>query len=300
MGRGRSAGRWATSRGSCRLRSLLRFSPTPSCQRRARRGTLTAMSQPPRPPLIRPSGARPARGSSAPASSASVRRGGGAERGARGGSGSGPLAPRLRHSLRRFAVIWVLAALCLLPELVLSGADRGLWGSARWRPLAYGYGAFWAGLLHGWRPNFALQPVTMFFSYGWLHGGPGHLLGNMVTLAWLGPLVLARQGVVRFLVLWGAGMAGGAAMFGLLASSPAPMVGASGALFGLMGELTLWEMRSAPTRGLALRRGLAMAVLLAALNALVWISEGGRLAWEAHLGGFLAGFALIALWRARR
>lgn len=201
---------------------------------------------------------------------------------------------------RRVAVIWALVALCLLPELALSGADWGLWGSARWRPLAYQYGAFWAGLLHGWRPNFTLQPWSMFLSYGWLHGGPEHLLGNLATLAWLGPVVLARHGTARFLELWGASLIGGAAMFGLLSASPAPMVGASGALFGLMGELTLFEMRAAPTRALAWRRGLAMAVLLVALNALVWITQGGRLAWETHLGGYLTGFALAALWQERR
>ncbi|MFZ1482659.1 MAG: rhomboid family intramembrane serine protease [Paracoccaceae bacterium] len=196
-------------------------------------------------------------------------------------------------------VIWALLAFCLFPEILLLGADLGLWGSARWRPLAYQNGAFWAGLLHGWRPNYAAQPVVMFASYGWLHAGPGHLIGNLGVLVWLGPQVLARFGPLGFSALWGACLLGGAAGFGLLTSSPAPMVGASGALFGLAGAWLVEEVRR--THGLRarlLRGGLLLAALLA-LNAAAWALQGGHLAWETHLGGMTTGMVLAGLWRGR-
>jgi membrane associated rhomboid family serine protease len=205
--------------------------------------------------------------------------------------------PPSRTLLTLPAAIWAVVLLCTLPELVLLGADWGLWGSARWRPAAYQNGAFWAGLLHGWRPNYAAQPIVMFASYGWLHAGPGHLLGNLGVLVWLGPRMLERFGPRGFAALWGICLLGGAAGFGLLTSSPAPMVGASGALFGLAGAWLVEEV--CQIRGLWPRmlKGAGMLAALLALNAAAWVLQGGRLAWETHLGGMAAGMAFAMLWR---
>ncbi len=190
-----------------------------------------------------------------------------------------------------------LALLCAVPELLLLGADWGLWGSARWRPLAYQNGAFWAGLLHGWQPNYTAQPVTMFLSYAWLHAGPGHLAGNLLALVWLGPGVVARRGTAGLVIIWTAATLGGAVAFGLLTANPAPMVGASGALFGLAAAWTVAEVRGG--HGLRARavRALGIVLLLVGLNAAAWALQGGHLAWETHLGGFLAGLAMVLAWR---
>lgn len=192
--------------------------------------------------------------------------------------------------------VLVLALLTALPELVLLGADWGLWGSARWRPLAYQYGAFWAGLLYGWQPNYAAQPVTMFLSYAWLHAGPGHLAGNLLALVWLGPGVVARRGPAGLVLLWLAATLGGGAAFGLLATTPAPMVGTSGALFGLAAAWTVAEVREANGPRAQVIRAFGIILLLVGLNAVTWVLQGGRLAWETHLGGFLAGLALTLAW----
>lgn len=196
--------------------------------------------------------------------------------------------------------VWVLASLCVIPELMLLGADWGLWGSARWRPLAYTQGAFWAGLLYGWTPNYPLQPVAMFFSYAWLHAGPGHLAGNLAALLWLGPQVAARRGNGGLLLFWCLSVLGGGAAFGLLTSSPAPMVGASGALFGLAADWLVAEVRRENRWGARLLRALVLFALLLLLNVAAWFLQGGQLAWETHLGGFLAGLALAVLWRRDR
>ena len=107
-----------------------------------------------------------------------------------------------------------------LPELVLSGADRGLWGSAAWRPMAYQDGAFWAGLLRDWQPNYAIQPASMFLTYAFLHAGPGHLLGNVLTAV---PLEEAWSTGWGFAApSWSASprALGGAIVFGLLSREP--------------------------------------------------------------------------------
>ncbi len=170
-------------------------------------------------------------------------------------------------------------------ELVLQGADRGLWGSVLWRGMAYQYGGFWAGLLRDWQPNYALQPEIMFLTYSLLHAGLGHLVGNMISLALLGDKVTDRIGGRGLFWLFAVSALGGALGFGLLSHSPAPMIGASGAIFGLAGALTVWSARR---RRQWLRVPLIVLALVG-LNLVIWVLQAGNLAWQAHLGGFVAG-----------
>lgn len=192
-------------------------------------------------------------------------------------------------------VLWAVVLSLALPELALMGAERGLWGSASWRSLALQYGGFWAGLLHGWQPNFAGQPVTMFATYALLHAGGTHLLGNLLGILFLGPQAVTRLGSRGFLLLYAGAALGGSAAFGLLATSASPMVGASGAIFGLAGAATLWDWqrRRAPWRSAGIVAGLVL------FNLVTLVTTGGQLAWQTHLGGFVAGAAL-ALWLGRR
>jgi len=74
---------------------------------------------------------------------------------------SSPLTARKNARL----VLWAIALICCAIEAVLQAADLGVIGSTRWRQLAWQYGAFWAGLLHDWQPNYAAQPIAMFLSY---------------------------------------------------------------------------------------------------------------------------------------
>ena len=154
---------------------------------------------------------------------------------------------------------------------------------------------FWTGLLHDWRPNWPGQPAAMFATYAFLHAGPGHLLGNMGALAWLGAAVGRALGGARLLAVWILCAAAGGLGFALLWPVPQPMVGASGALFGLLGAEAALRHRLAPSR----RRLAGMVVLFVGLNLASYWIEGGRVAWQAHLGGFLAGLALGGWMRMR-
>ena len=178
-------------------------------------------------------------------------------------------------------------------ELVLWLADQGWIGSSRWRLTALGYGAFWAGLLGDWQANYPGQAVVMFLSYSLLHAGPSHLLGNMVTLLWLGPRVIARMGQGGFALVWGASILGGAAAFGLLSGSPAPMVGASGALFGLVGALVILHHDVDRNPG----RIAWISIVLMLFNLGMYILEDGLLAWQTHAGGYLIGMATAIIWK---
>jgi membrane associated rhomboid family serine protease len=190
--------------------------------------------------------------------------------------------------------------LCTVIELTLQLADLGLFDAPRLRFVAYTYGGFWPGLLGDWRPNFAGQPALMFLSYSFLHAGFVHFLVNMLTLASLGPLVLDRGGLPRYAAIYVVSVLGGALAYGLLAPGVAPMVGASGGLFGLAGAVLAWDTAERRALRLGLRPVLRVVVFLVLMNLLLWWAMSGQLAWQTHLGGFLAGAALATLLGERR
>jgi rhomboid protease GluP len=195
----------------------------------------------------------------------------------------------------RCQIVITLIGLCVAIEVSLQLADLGLIGTQRLRQTAYEFGGFWPGLLDNWRPNFTGQPWTMFVTYSFLHGGLTHLIFNMVTLWSLSPAVLKRVGGRGFLMLYGAAVIGGAIGYALLNSGAQPMVGASGALFGLAGGLLAWTYTDRFTAQQGLWPIAQAVVLLIALNLALWWAMDGQLAWETHLGGFVTGwlFAMI-------
>lgn len=197
--------------------------------------------------------------------------------------------------LRTPKTLWAIIAICVGIEAVLTLADWGWITTPRLRWSVYEHAAFWSGLLRNWTPNYAGQPWAMFASYGFLHAGPVHLLTNMVMLWVLGRAVVDRVGLWGFGLLYGAALLGGAAGFGLLAETLSPMVGASGAVFGLIGGLLAWTyVDRFSQKGGLWPVGRAIAILLV-INVVHWWSSGGQLAWETHLGGFLTGWVVALL-----
>lgn len=191
--------------------------------------------------------------------------------------------------------VWVIVGLCVAVELALTLADHGFFATSRLRSLAYENAGFWIGLLKNWNPNYVAQPYLMFVSYAFLHGGAVHLVVNMLTLLSLGPLVVTRIGQVRFVLLFLLSMLGGAIGFALLSESFRPMVGASGVLFGLAGAIVAWEYIDRFTANVQLWPVLQLVGMLVALNLVLWWAMDGQLAWETHLGGFVAGWILAFL-----
>lgn len=214
------------------------------------------------------------------------------------------LPRRIAAWTRREPAAATILILCLLIEAALEGAGAGLWGTTGWRDIAFALGAFQGGLLHGETPLYPFQSAVMFLSYGLLHGGFLHAALNMLTLASLAPPVTARVGQSRFLGLYILSTIGGGAGFALFSFSTDPMIGASGALFGLAGALLAWAWSDRRAMGQSraeVARVLAKPMLyLIGLNvALYWAMQGG-LAWGAHLGGFLTGWLSALFLRRRR
>lgn len=193
------------------------------------------------------------------------------------------LGPRVNTFISRFA---------LVPALI-SGTHAGgnsFIGRQFWPPLAL---------------------LTSLF----IHGGVAHIAGNMLYLFIFGPAVEERIGVTRYLWFYLlCGIASGMATVAMAPASRIPVIGASGAIAGVLGAYFVFYPRG---RILALFPPFFFFELPAVLYLIFWfgmqlywgIMSGaagillGGVAWWAHVGGFLFGIAagpLIARAPARR
>lgn len=185
-------------------------------------------------------------------------------------------------------VTWLIALCCVI-ELLAQAAP--IFGYGGLRAVMDFLGGFWSALLHGGRGVYPGQPALMFLTYGILHGGLMHLAMNMISLAAiardLNRLIGARWMAAMYLI----SQIAAAALFAVMAPKAGPMVGASGAIFGLAGGMvgyaavTGWRKH----RPLGpLWRGVGLLVVLnVALTVLM-----PAIAWQAHLGGALAGLLM--------
>ena len=143
--------------------------------------------------------------------------------------------------------------------------------------------------------NFGMQPVAIGLGGEWyrlvtsmfLHGSILHLLFNMYVLVALGPTLERILGHVRFLVLFLLAGLDGAALSYALSSPMTVSVGASGAIFGLMGALVV--------AGRRLRYDITMVVVLIAINLVIGFVFSSGIDWRAHVGGLATGAAVAAV-----
>lgn len=143
--------------------------------------------------------------------------------------------------------------------------------------------------------EFGWQGLVAPFSYLFLHGDWMHLLINLVTLAAFGAGVERRVGASTMLSMYFlCGLIAAAAHFMVYPDSDDPVIGASGAISGLMaGALLVLRERGAMGRNpLIYLAGMWIAVFTLP-DILSLGVTGARVAWVAHLGGFVAGLVLF-------
>lgn len=224
--------------------------------------------------------------------------------------------PTFNTSAATFALIGINAATWLLLQGM--GTEPGLSQSV------CDYGAIPGELLGSVPPGSAIQlgadsvcrlgeggtwltPLSSMF----MHGGWLHILGNMWFLYIFGDNVEDSMGPFRFVIFYLlCGFAAVAAQVLADPSSPVPMVGASGAIGGVMGAYAVLYPK-APVQmlivlGFYVNRFAVPAVLMLGYWLVVQIiggipalggnSEGGVAFW-AHVGGFVAGVLLVWVFR---
>ena len=145
------------------------------------------------------------------------------------------------------------------------------------------------------------------------HGGLMHLgFNSMATLALLPPVIAtlghgSRAWFYAAVLLVACGLAGSAAFLAINPDGIIPAIGASGAIYGLVGYLARIRPGSGDTVPLFSRAMLAETgrfvrdnlVLVLLITVPIVLSGGsGGIAWEAHLGGFVAGLLLAPLFLA--
>jgi len=210
-------------------------------------------------------------------------------------------------------VIHVLRSLVFSAEMDL----EILFLFAFW-PLRYAEGLFASGDAPG---GFAAD-LWSFVTYGFLHGGISHLVFNLLWMAIFGSALARRFGVTRFLLISALCAAAGAlAHLATNFGSASPMIGASAAVSGHMaaslrfifelggplGAFSRADPRAYRVPAVPLRETMKnrqVMVFMAiwfGLNFFFGIGSesitGGAaaVAWQAHIGGFVAGLLLFPL-----
>jgi len=155
-----------------------------------------------------------------------------------------------------------------------------------------------------------LHTGTTLLTHMFLHGGVMHILGNMVYLWIFGNNVEDLMGHGRFLIFYLiCGLAAAMSQIAVFPRSTVPMVGASGAVSGVLAAyLILFPAARVLTLIFVfvfVRIVAVPAVIVLGLWFLIQLLNAGQMrgagvAWFAHIGGFVAGLLLVALFRRRR
>ncbi len=181
-------------------------------------------------------------------------------------------------------------------------------GPARLEKLIWIFGLVPARLFHGGDLIAWLTPLTSMF----LHGGWWHLISNMLALYIFGDNVEDRMGHTGYLLFYVAsGLAAGALQVVINLNSLVPMVGASGAIAGVLGAYLVMF----PTARVFTLVPLFYFIRLVEIPALIYLGfwfvsqlfnglfalgvttmmQAGGVAWWAHIGGFVFGLAIAKI-----
>jgi membrane associated rhomboid family serine protease len=153
------------------------------------------------------------------------------------------------------------------------------------------------------------QPVPIpegltLLTYQFMHGDIFHLLSNMLFLWVFGDNVEDALGHVKYLIFYLlCGVIGGLTHAIMLPASPLPLIGASGAVAGVISAYLLlhprvlvWVLafRIIP---LHIRAVWVLGIWVATQVIMVLISPVDQVAWWAHIGGMIAGAILVLFLR---
>ena len=214
-----------------------------------------------------------------------------------------PLSDTIRP--RRFPITnWLLIALCVLVFLYeLQIGNSALNGFINSLGLVPAH--FWADPQSEW--------VTIF-SAMFLHGGWFHILSNMWVLFIFGDNVEDRMGHSGYLIFYLlSGVAAGLMQAFLLPGSSAPMIGASGAIAGVLGAYLVLFPRARILSLVPILFIFTVIEVPAVIFLLFWFASqlfsgflslggasGSGIAWWAHVGGFVFGLLGVFLFAKRR
>jgi membrane associated rhomboid family serine protease len=179
--------------------------------------------------------------------------------------------------------------------------------------IVYAYGAIPHNIV-SFESTQPIHPLLTIFTSMFMHGGFFHIFGNMLYLWIFGNNIEDRLGHFRFVLFYlFCGIIAALSHTLSAASSGVPMIGASGAVSGVLGAyLLLFPMARVHTiifLGFFIQSVQIPALIVIGFWAIIQAVNGllmqgmpshGGVAWLAHAGGFLAGLITIKLWQLGR
>jgi membrane associated rhomboid family serine protease len=186
-------------------------------------------------------------------------------------------------------------------------------GGAGGQRAIYALGVIPAVLIGGAHlpPDLAVVPPTLtVLTSMFMHGGWMHLIGNMLYLWIFGDNVEDSMGHGRFVIFYLlCGVAAALAQALPEPNSEIPMVGASGAISGVLGAYLLLHPHARVLVAIPFGFILHTMRLPAGLVLVLWFGlqllsntmsqGGGGVAFRAHIGGFVAGMLLVGIFKRR-
>jgi membrane associated rhomboid family serine protease len=205
------------------------------------------------------------------------------------------------HIVPVVTILIITLNLLVFVMQIMSGADS--------RTIVYSFGAIPHNLI-SLESRQPIHPVLTVFTSMFMHGGLFHLAFNMLYFWIFGNNIEERLGHLRFLLFYL--FCGVVAAFSHTLASPGsniPMIGASGAVSGMLGAyILLYPMAKVSTvifLGFFITTVKIPALIVIGFWAIIQIVSGlisqgtanqGGIAFFAHVGGFAAGLFTIKLW----
>lgn len=212
-------------------------------------------------------------------------------------------ANRLRHVRFQYVTLGIIAINVLVFMLTTLASDdvtnAAVWG--------LGYIPSTVFDIAYRPPEMVLVPDdATYITYSFLHGDIFHLGGNMLFLWVFGDNVEDALGHIKYLIFYLACAAAGAFLHGILApDSQAPLIGASGAIAGIVAaylmlhpRVKIWVLALGrfPVR---LPAWILLALWILFQFAMIALAGEDEISWAAHVGGIIAGAVLVPFLRRR-
>jgi len=212
------------------------------------------------------------------------------------------------NALKSIPFQYVTVSLIVLNVLVylfeVSGLDQDVIRSFGVTPRALMVGTLFSMPLPTSEGSIPVVEGATLFTYMFFHADIFHLLGNMLFLWVFGDNVEDATGHAKFLFFYLAcGVFAGLFHTWMLPDSDLPLIGASGAVAGVIAAYLMLHPRvgvgvlAFKFIPLRISAGLLLGIWIALQVAMVAVSDAGPTAWWAHIGGLLAGAALILVLR---
>lgn len=219
-----------------------------------------------------------------------------------------PNPPRRQPAIQAPAIVVGVIAVLVITHIVRISLP-GDWADRIFAEYALTPARYSAQFLamHGYSSGTLAQRLIPFISYAFIHADFTHLILNCLWLLAFGPIVARRFGGMLFLLLFFVcAVAGGLAHVAFYWGSLSPVIGASGAISGLMAAAIRMlparaiynESFRSPLAPLLSRQVILFSLVWFAINAIAGMTGLGTgpgvhlIAWQAHVGGYLAGLVL--------